>query len=60
VLSADADFLYKATDYYAPEYERCLIWNDPAIGIEWPHGLEPTLSAKDRAGVLLHDAEVFT
>jgi len=60
VLSADADFLYKATDYYAPEYEHCLIWNDPAIGIEWPHGLEPTLSAKDRAGVLLHDAEVFT
>ena len=60
VLSADADFLYKATDYYAPEYEHCLIWNDPAIGIEWPHGLEPTLSAKDRAGVLLHNAEVFT
>ena len=60
VLSADADFLYKATDYYAPEYEHCLIWNDPAIGIEWPHGLEPTLSAKDRAGVLLNNAEVFT
>ena len=60
VISPSAHVLYKATDYYAPEYERCLIWNDPAIGIEWPHGLEPTLSAKDRAGVLLHDAEVFT
>ncbi len=59
VLSDSADFLYKTTDYYAPEHERCVIWNDPAIGIDWPLDIEPTLSAKDRAGVLLRDAEVF-
>jgi dTDP-4-dehydrorhamnose 3,5-epimerase len=59
VLSDSADFLYKTTDYYAPEHERCLIWNDPAIGVDWPLDVEPTLSAKDRAGVLLRDAEVF-
>ncbi|HML07060.1 MAG TPA: dTDP-4-dehydrorhamnose 3,5-epimerase [Xanthobacteraceae bacterium] len=58
VLSDSADFLYKCTDYYAPEYERCIAWNDPAIGIEWPIG-QPTLSARDRAGKLLRDAEVF-
>ncbi len=58
-LSDDAHFLYKVTDYYAPEYEHCLIWNDPEIGIEWPPGLEPRLSAKDRAGVSLQDADVF-
>lgn len=60
VLSDEADFMYKVTEYYAPKYEHCLIWNDPTIGIEWPHGLEPRLSAKDRAGILLQDAEVFT
>jgi len=59
VLSDGADVLYKTTDYYAPEHERCVIWNDPAIGIDWPQGVEPRLSAKDRAGVLLRDAEVF-
>jgi len=59
VLSDGADVLYKTTDYYAPEHERCVIWNDPAIGIDWPQGVEPLLSAKDRAGVLLRDAEVF-
>ena len=59
VLSDSADFLYKTTNYYAPEHERCLIWNDPAIGIGWPLDVEPTLSAKDRAGVLLRDSEVF-
>ncbi|MDR2881510.1 MAG: dTDP-4-dehydrorhamnose 3,5-epimerase [Azoarcus sp.] len=59
VLSDRADFLYKATDYYAPEYERFILWNDPDIGIEWPlEGLsEPVLSEKDRAGRLLKDAE---
>ena len=57
VLSDSADFLYKATDYYAPEHERCIAWNDPAIGIEWPLGGEPVLSAKDRAGVALSEAE---
>jgi dTDP-4-dehydrorhamnose 3,5-epimerase len=59
VLSDSADFLYKITDYYAPEYERSIAWNDPAIGIAWPADVEPTLSAKDRAGVPLRDAEVF-
>ena len=59
VLSESADFLYKTTDYYAPEHERCIAWNDPAIGIEWPRGLEPTLSDKDRRGLPLADAEVF-
>ena len=59
VLSESADFLYKTTDYYAAEYERCLIWNDAAVGIRWPSGLEPILTARDRAGALLRDAEVF-
>lgn len=57
VLSDTADFLYKTTDYYAPQHERCIAWNDPAIGIEWPlaaHGIaEPILSDKDRAGLSL-------
>ncbi len=60
VTSASAEFLYKATDYYSPEHERSLLWNDPALGIPWPlHGAEPQLAAKDRAGVLLKDAELF-
>jgi dTDP-4-dehydrorhamnose 3,5-epimerase len=59
VLSESADFIYKTTDYYAPEHERCLIWNDPAVGIDWPANEEPILSAKDRAGLPLHDVEVF-
>lgn len=59
VLSEYAELLYKTTDYYAPEYERCIIWNDPAVGIEWPLDVEPMLSAKDRAGLSLRDAEVF-
>jgi dTDP-4-dehydrorhamnose 3,5-epimerase len=59
VLSDSADFLYKTTDYYAPQHERGVLWNDPAIGIDWPMDGEPTLSAKDSAGVLLRDAEVF-
>ncbi|NML46543.1 dTDP-4-dehydrorhamnose 3,5-epimerase [Ramlibacter sp. G-1-2-2] len=58
VLSESADFLYKTTDYYAPEHERCIAWNDPAIGIEWPLSDEPTLSAKDRLGVSLATAEL--
>ncbi len=60
VLSDSADFLYKTTDYYAPEHERCVIWNDPDIGIQWPLDGEPILAAKDIAGRLLGDAEVFT
>ena len=63
VLSESADFLYKTTDYYAPEHERCIAWDDPAIGIDWPlaaHGIAaPLLSDKDRAGVPLAAAEVF-
>ncbi|MDE2606444.1 MAG: dTDP-4-dehydrorhamnose 3,5-epimerase [Burkholderiales bacterium] len=63
VLSASADFLYKTTDYYAPEHERCIAWDDPAIGIEWPLGQlpagQPQLSAKDRQGVALRSAELM-
>ena len=59
VLSESADFVYKATDYYAPEHERSLLWNDPDIGIEWPLKSEPVLAAKDRAGKRLRDAETF-
>jgi dTDP-4-dehydrorhamnose 3,5-epimerase len=59
VLSESADFLYKTTDYYASEHERCIVWNDPEIAIAWPAEIEPVLSAKDRAGALLRDAEVF-
>ena len=60
-LSETADFQYKCTDYYAPEWERALIWNDPAIGIDWPLavGEVPSLSAKDAAGLALDQAEAF-
>lgn len=59
VLSEHAEFLYKTTDYYAPEHERCLLWNDPALGIDWPLDAAPLLSDKDRAGVPLRDADLF-
>jgi dTDP-4-dehydrorhamnose 3,5-epimerase len=59
VLTESADFLYKTTDYHAPEHERCIIWNDPEIGIAWPEGLSPALSEKDTRGVSLREAEVF-
>ncbi|UUZ64994.1 dTDP-4-dehydrorhamnose 3,5-epimerase [Polaromonas sp. P1-6] len=59
VLSDSADFLYKTTDYYAPQFERCIAWNDPALGIEWPIQTAPSLSIKDQAGVTLRDAELF-
>lgn len=59
VLSETADFLYKTTDYYAPAHERCIAWNDPAIGITWPQGFTPQLSAKDQAGKNLAEAECF-
>ena len=58
VLSETADFLYKTTDYYAPDDERCLMWNDADIGVDWPSG-EPVLSAKDQQGMPLIKAEVF-
>jgi len=59
VLSESADFLYKTTDYYAPTHERCISWNDPSIGIIWPEGVAPLLSAKDQLGICLEQAEVF-
>lgn len=59
VLSESADFLYKTTDYYAPEHERSIIWNDADIGIDWSLNTEPKLSAKDQAGVPLSQAELF-
>lgn len=59
VTSETAEFLYKTTDYWAPEHERCILWDDPAIGIEWPLDAQPLLSGKDRSGKLLADAEVF-
>lgn len=59
VLSDSADFLYKTTDYYAPAHERCIAWNDPEVGIDWPSDITPLLSAKDAAGLSLSKAEVF-
>lgn len=57
VISESADFLYKTTDYYAPAHEKCIAWNDPSIGIQWPEGITPLLSAKDQQGVSLKEAE---
>jgi dTDP-4-dehydrorhamnose 3,5-epimerase len=59
VTSESAEFLYKTTDYWAPEFERSILWNDPAIGIDWPIKDVPLLSGKDQVGKLLADAEVF-
>ena len=59
VLSDSADFLYKTTDYYAPQHERSLAWNDPTVGVQWPLDGEPLLSAKDLAGKPLGECEVF-
>ncbi|MDJ0554295.1 MAG: dTDP-4-dehydrorhamnose 3,5-epimerase [Microcoleaceae cyanobacterium MO_207.B10] len=60
VVSETADVLYKTTDYYAPEYERSIIWNDPEIGINWPlEGIEVKLSKKDEDGKTLTDADLF-
>lgn len=59
VTSESAEFLYKTTDYWAPEHERSIRWDDPAIGILWPEGLVPTLSSKDQIGKMLSEAEVF-
>jgi dTDP-4-dehydrorhamnose 3,5-epimerase len=59
VLSEYAEFLYKTTDYWSPEHERCIAWNDPELAIAWPISTAPALSAKDQAGKLLRDAEVF-
>jgi dTDP-4-dehydrorhamnose 3,5-epimerase len=59
VLSESAEFLYKTTDYWAPEHERSLAWNDPTVAIEWPISEQPALSAKDQNAASLQDAEVF-
>lgn len=59
VLSDSADFLYKTTDYYAPQHERCIAWNDPRLAIAWPYVGEPQLSAKDAQGLSLAQAELF-
>jgi dTDP-4-dehydrorhamnose 3,5-epimerase len=59
VLSEHAEFLYKTTDYWSPEFERSIAWDDPELAISWPLTGEPQLSAKDKAGVRLRDAEVF-
>lgn len=59
VLSESAEFLYKTTDYWYPEHERSLLWNDPAVAIDWPIDFAPQLAAKDAAGKLLSDADVF-
>lgn len=59
VLKEGTEFLYKTTDYYAPQHERCIRWNDPEIGIEWPLTAAPVLSAKDQLGLDFSKAEVF-
>lgn len=58
-LSDTAQFVYKATNYYAPQSERCIIWNDPQINIEWPEAGQVQLSAKDQNGLLLSGAETY-
>jgi dTDP-4-dehydrorhamnose 3,5-epimerase len=59
VLSEFAEFLYKTTDYYAPEHERCIRWDDPTLAIDWPLDGAPQLSAKDQSGLSFADAQVF-
>ena len=59
VLKDNTEFLYKTTDYYAPQHERCIRWDDPTIGIEWPMTQAPILSGKDQLGLALSEAEVF-
>lgn len=59
-LTETAEFLYKTTDYYSPEHERCIAWNDPAIGIDWNFLQAPLLSGKDQQGRVLSEAEVFS
>ena len=61
VLSESAEFLYKTTDYYAPQHERTIRWNDPELGVPWPlEGSQPSLSDKDKEGTLFNQAEVYT
>jgi dTDP-4-dehydrorhamnose 3,5-epimerase len=60
VTSDSAEFVYKTTDYWAPEYERCILWNDSRLGIDWPLDGEPLLSGKDKLGALLANADIFS
>jgi dTDP-4-dehydrorhamnose 3,5-epimerase len=61
-LSEEIDFIYKCTDFYAPQHERAVRWDDPKIGVQWPlpAGIAPTMSAKDAIAPLLHDAESYS
>lgn len=59
VLSDSAEFLYKTTNYYAPQFERCIIWNDTTLGVNWPLSAEPKLSPKDAIGTPFSKAELF-
>ncbi|MBW1636731.1 MAG: dTDP-4-dehydrorhamnose 3,5-epimerase [Deltaproteobacteria bacterium] len=59
VLSESAEFLYRTTDFWAPEYERCILWNDPELNIRWPIDFAPLLSDKDGKGTLLKDADIY-
>lgn len=59
VLSEYADFLYKTTDYYVPEHERCIRWDDPELAISWPLAGTPSISSKDQTGKAFREAEVF-
>lgn len=59
VLSDVAEFLYRTTDFWAPEHERCIIWNDPELGIDWPKDIVPQLSAKDAVGTPFREADLF-
>ena len=60
VLSPTADFLYKTTDYYAPQFERAIRWDDPDLAIDWPSDVPPIISAKDATAAWLKDAEVYS
>ncbi|MEO7161086.1 MAG: dTDP-4-dehydrorhamnose 3,5-epimerase [Polaromonas sp.] len=60
VTSDSADVLYKTTDYYAPEYERCIAWNDASLAINWPMTGKPSVSVKDAQGTSFHTAEIFS
>ncbi len=60
VLSEHAEVLYKATDFYAPQHERCLLWSDPEIAVDWPLETEPLLSEKDHAGKRLRELETYS
>lgn len=59
MTGASAEVLYKSTDYWYPEHERSLLWNDPALGIEWPLTEAPQLAAKDAGAKRLHEAELY-